>query len=233
MIYLIRGYQPAFHGCSADWAVSVMLLLLLLFSVSLYVCVVLISVRFRLKAEMTIAQFILTKDSFLTNLTRMLPSRFIHVLVFAPSSLSPSLPKCQCLFFSSPSVTFSLAQLCLSEVYCVGREEGRLTLQRAGGRFRTQDIWLRCQRMCAQILDCWTAHPEACLSSSQPRHNGAWVRRRRERKRRRRRLTAETTMYCASMLSYGRTIEWKLTVLQWFAVQLGIVLNTSTMLHAD
>lgn len=198
----------------------------------LYVCVVLISVRSRLKAEMTIAQFIFTKDSFSTNLTRTVQicscPQLCSIIPLPISSQVPvSLPHFPLCHLFPRS-----ARLGLSEAYCVGCEEGRLTLQRAGGRFQTQDIWLRCQRMCAQILDCWTAHPEACLSSSQPRHNGAWERRRRERKRRRR-LTAETTMYCASILSFGRTIEWKLTVLQWFAVQLGIVLNTSTMLHVD
>lgn len=68
------------------------------------------------------------------------------------------------------------------------------------------NIWLQCHRMCTQIFDCWTAHPEACLSSTQSRHNGPWERRRRERKKRRRFYSWDNHVLC-SILPYGRATE--------------------------
>lgn len=212
-----------------------MLLLSLLFSVSLHVCVVLISVRSRLKAETTItAQFIFTKDSFLTiwlARSKQICSR-PQLFSAIPHSISSQVPVS--LLHSPLCHLFPCsARLCLSEVYCVECEGGSLALQRAGGQIPntrhltsvSEDV-----RSDTWLLNC----PPRGLSEQQSAQTQWSMGKEEERERkRRRRLTAETTMYCASILSFGRTIEWKLTVLQWFAVQLGIVLNTSTMLHVD
>lgn len=89
-----------------------------------------------------------------------------------------SLLKNLCLVFIFPSVILSIVQfdyVCLAgwklggwgarRGVVGGSWESRQTLQRAGGRFQTQVVWLGV-RGCT-VRYCWSAHPEACLSSSR------------------------------------------------------------------
>lgn len=93
-----------------------------------------------------------------------------------------------------PSVILPLAQFGDVRLGSVVWDEGRaggLSREPEAG-FQTPRSWLGCQRICAEMLDCWTAHPEACLRSSQAEA----IQQRWRGEREKRRLTAETTMFC-------------------------------------
>lgn len=83
---------------------------------------------------------------------------------------------------SSPSLFFKCSHLSSFPLFsrppfgcCVGADllSGDSA---ADSKRKTFDLTDICERLCTQILDCWTAQPEACLSSSQPTHNEAWWR---------------------------------------------------------
>lgn len=112
----------------------------------------------------------------------------------------------QYLFFIFPSVILPLVQLGCACLKSIVWDVGKAAWVSREPAADSKHIWLQCHRMCTQIFDCWTAHPEACLSSTQSRHNGAWERRRRERKKRRRFNSWDNHVLC-SILPYGRAIE--------------------------
>lgn len=115
------------------------------------------------------------------------------------------------LLFHFPLVNRRLFSLAVFELYCVGRGESGPALGRSGGGLWIQDIWLHCRWVCAQIFDCWTAHPEARLSSNHSRYNGAWEKEE-ERVSGEEQVNSRDKRVLCSVLPYGRSTEGSLAL---------------------